>query len=492
MKRFFVALILMMLAFGSVAKAQTGRITNEKQILDSLTTIDPEIVKYFPRWKVCEHDLQIQIYQTFLFMGYQKSEINQQDIEILAAPLERVDIPYDILLITSGSATMNAVQIEYYMGDKIVRFLSGDLVYAGVNRGEFQYDQMGRQTAKRDYCYSEIPTEVPLAASQAEFIMNFLEPTNAKQVITASLFEQSLKIGQTGFWLRSTIGTDQIGYQFWSSGEGKIVLQRPLYVNNDALTRESIPYLINAYMGGAYRVTSGLGNNTIFSWVGERTLNTGPGGKIVAGFDFHMPFNPAFGIGLNVELPLSRIETRSVDRDTYGTYPHNEETVVFVDGDGRAEKAEILGIAPLLRGTGQVTAFYHWWLDRNNPENYFRFDLGLNYNEVRETLLYNYPDMTGLNQIAYISTLGVEGLKTYKPKEFGDWVYAKAEYRNQATFPFGLSLQYSNQIMLGRVWIPLFGSWFYLEGKYATPVRGLRPYEQKNFFMISPLLRLTI
>lgn len=490
MKRFFVALILMMLALGSVAKAQTGRITNEKQVLDSLTTIDQEIVKYFPRWKVCEHDLQIQIYQTFLFMGYSKSEVNQQDIEVLAAPLEGVGFPYEILLITSGSASMNSVQIEYYMGDKIVRLLSGELVYSGPNRGDVHYDGLGRQTAKRDYCFTDIPTEVPLAASQADYIMNFLKPTNAKQAFTLSLFEQSLKVGETGFWIRSTIGTDQIGYTFWAPGEAKIVLQRPLYLNEDYNTRESIPYLINAYFGGGYRLSSGLGDNSAFSWVGERILNAGPGGKIVAGFDFHMPFDPAFGISLNAELPMSKLEDITIDKSAYGSYAADQEQVRFADGDQR-EGLEINRIVPVLRATGQVAAFYHWWLDKRNPENYFRFDLGLNYNEVREMATYDeLQDNTAL--LTYLSVSGVEGLKTFKPKEFGDWVYAKAEYRNQATFPFGLSLQYSNQIMLGRVWLPLFGSWFYLEAKYATPVRGLRPYEQKNFFMISPLLRLTI
>jgi len=85
-----------------------------------------------------------------------------------------------------------------------------------------------------------------------------------------------------------------------------------------------------------------------------------------------------------------------------------------------------------------------------------------------------------------------DGLKMYHPTEFGDWFFFKLQYRNQAAFPFGMSLQYSNQMLLGRVYIPLLGDWLYLDAKYATPLRGVRPYENQSFYVISPLLRITI
>ena len=85
-----------------------------------------------------------------------------------------------------------------------------------------------------------------------------------------------------------------------------------------------------------------------------------------------------------------------------------------------------------------------------------------------------------------------DGLKVYSPNELGDWVYMKAQYRNQASFPFGVSVQYSNQIFLGRVFIPIFGNWLYIDAKYATPLRGTHPFENQDFYMISPLLRITI
>ena len=111
----------------------------------------------------------------------------------------------------------------------------------------------------------------------------------------------------------------------------------------------------------------------------------------------------------------------------------------------------------------------------------------MSYMEAKEYGVYR--DVK--NFASYIEPNGIDGLKTYKPNEFGDWVFAKAEYRNQAIWPFGLSIQYSNQTMLGRVYVPLV-NWLYIEAKVATLLRGARPYENKTFFIISPVLRLTI
>ena len=36
--------------------------------LDSLNDIDSDLKKIFPRWKVCEPDLQLQIYKAFEFL----------------------------------------------------------------------------------------------------------------------------------------------------------------------------------------------------------------------------------------------------------------------------------------------------------------------------------------------------------------------------------------------------------------------------------------
>lgn len=469
-----VAFALIMLFFAKVSAQPTG-ILDKQSVIDSLTNIDPEIKKYFPRWKICEPDLQIQIYQTFVFYNYPKDKLDQQSIEVMAAPKEYDDDPYQILVITCGSVSMTAVEVETYMGSTLLGFLSGELVYSGLNRGN-------RTTpAKRDYCYQDIPIDFPLSQSQAETIINYLQPTNVSQAFTMSLSEQSLKVGETGFWIRSIMGNDELGYPFWYSGASKITLQRPLYINNDVRTSKAIPYLINAYLGGSYRITSGLQPSTLMSWIPKRTLNNANDGKFVAGIDVYMPFKPEFGVSLRTEFPMSRLEEYDIEKNKYGLYLPEDRVI---------DNGRITEVVPILRSSGIFTAFYNWWLNPSKPENYIRFDLGLHYSEVIELGVVSRPGEG--EAIIYSLKPGVDGLQMYKPNEFGDWIYAKVEYRNQAVFPFGMSLQYSNQIVMGDVWIPLFGNWFYLQAKYSTPLRVERPYEIRNFFMISPLLRLTI
>lgn len=483
MKRILLTLIIAFVALGTNLSAQPGRIVNEKDVIDSLTTIDPAIVKYFPRWKVCEPDLQVQIYQHFLYLGYDPSEISQQDIEVLAGPKEFQEQPFEILMISSKNASMNAVQIESNLSDKLMRFLSGEFLFRGINRATVN------EKGNRDYCFTEIPPETPLAPSQAKAIIDFFNRTDVSHSFSLSMFEQSVKIGGTGFWLRSVLGTDQIGMPFWYAGESKIMLQRPLYQNEDSRTRTAIPYLINAYLGGGYRITSGSGDNSLFEWLPKRQVNAGPGGKFIAGFDFHMPFHPEAGIAFNIEMPFKKLEAEGIEESKYTYYTQFNDRIEFADQDD-PRAAGFKGIIPLNRASGQITAFYHWWINPNAPENYFRFDLGVSYSEIREAAMYRIGAADTAK--TYFATEGILGLKTYKPSEFGDWVYAKAEYRNQGAFPFGLSIQYSNQILLNKVWIPLFGDWFYIEGKYAKPVRNLRPFEDDGYFMISPVLRLTI
>jgi hypothetical protein len=483
MKKLLAVLIAGLAITFSFSNYSFAQALSHEGIVDSLTTLDPSIVKYFPRWKVCEPDLAIQIYQSFAIKGYNQNDLSQQDIVILAAPRESLYDPYEIMMITCGKSSMNAVQIESNFGDILVGFLSGDLVYSGIERGT------KNNTPKRGYCLQDIPTEIPLTSSETETIIDYLQPTNVTHAFTMSLFEQTLKIGESGFWIRSMIGNDEVGYPFWSAGLAKIVLQRPLYINKDNATSKSIPYLINAYLGAGYRITSGLStSNSLFSWVPDRTLNTGPGGKFVAGFDFHMPFHPSAGLALNVELPLQEFRTKTIDKSAWGYLPVADGELSFAaDSPFNPEDSRITKKASVLGATGQISAFYHWWLDPEHPENYFKFNLGISYSEVQEYAFFRVK-----NEADYLTKEFVDSLKMYKPNEFMDWLFFKAEYRNQATFPFGASIQISNQIMLGRVYLPLLGNWLYIEGRYSTPLRDARPYEKKNFFMISPVIRLTI
>ena len=490
MKKYLVLFVFAILFFAFNSPDVKSQAIDRQGIIDSLTTIDPEIVSYFPRWKICEPDLMAQIYQAFVYKGFKKENLSKEDIEILASPKENPSDTYEILLITCGKESMNSVKINDVMSTMLIGFLSGEFIYQGLDRGLPQnYNQY-----KRDYCFIDIPREIPVTPSQADIIVDYIErPTNVDHAFSLSLFEQTLKVGETGFWIRSVMGTDQVGYPFWSSGESKILLQRPLYINTDGRTKKGIPYLINAYVGGGYRIQGGLNNeDNMLSWIPERKLNAGPGGKIIFGADVHAWFLPEAGLSLNLELPMRRLETETIESGTYAYLDPSslgrKGEIEFDPNDPRPYR--INNVAHILRSTGQLTAFYHWWLDKRNPENYFRFDFGINYAEVVEAAIYKEPTETG--DITQMSTVNIRNLETFKPHEPMDWLYLKVEYRSQAAFPFGASVQISNQILLGRLYIPLLGNWLYLEGKYSTPLRDARPYEIQNFFMISPVLRLTI
>lgn len=463
---------------------------------DSLTTVDPELRKIFPRWKVCEPDLQVQIYQAFKLAGYPQNKLNMQSIEVLAAPKENPMDPYELLSVSCGHIYLKAVEIKRVLGSTIPDYLSGNLTY---NREKIRMEENGKDPDyKRSYCYSEIPPELPVHPNQSVAIVDYMSrPTDKKQAIILSLFEQSVKIGETGFWLTNKFGVDQIGYQFWSVGENKLVLQRPLYTNNDPYTKEPIPYLINAHLGAAYRSTAGVDPQGALSWVPATRLNSTPGGKIVGGLDVHMPFKPQFGVSLNLELPMQNLTTQSVDLSTYATYPIPEAQMEVLDVSESPDVIDLSEavIVPILRSSGQLTFFFMHWLNFDtDPENYFRIDLGLNYTDVREYLGYVAPGENG-GTIQKISNVGIQGLATYKNDDAADWLFVKAEYRNQAAFPFGASIQYSNENLMIKGYIPIFGNWLLLEGRYTTPLRAKedeRYYEIKNFFMVSPVLRLTI
>jgi hypothetical protein len=188
---------------------------------------------------------------------------------------------------------------------------------------------------------------------------------------------------------------------------------------------------------------------------------------------------PEFGISFHVEVPMQAIDTlKTIERGTYSAY--------FKENPNSPR--DPLVVAPLLRITGNAGLFYNWWLDYSKPENFVRFDLGINYTEVREVAIQRLGNDSG----PFVLNDKAEGLNFYHPTEFLDWLYAKVEYRNQSTFPFGLSAQYSNQAFMGRLYLPLVGQWLYLDARYSIPLRSeSRPFEQ-SVFMISPVLRLNI
>ncbi len=434
-------------------------------VITALKTIDPNILKYFPRWRICEPNLMIQLHQTFLLLGYPEEKLDMQQITVTAAPTRRQGSEYDILLIECGHAKMTASEIEAN-----IRGLATLLA-----------------DPQRRYCYTEIPPTVPPTPAQAEIIINFTMPTHVGHAISVSLFEQSLKLGQTGFWLRATIGADPIGYPFWSGGIARVLLQRPLVRNTDEQTRRGIPHLLDVQLGGGYRVTGGLDPNFLSGIIPVRKLNLAPGGQFVAGADFYFPFHPQAGTHLYVELPFKGIDpSSSINPATYAILPLDPARDPLRSSDpGLSIDPDY--VVPLLRSMGQWGFFYNWWSDPERPIHLLRLDVGISYAEITEAALLRRADST-----VSLVHQGIEGLHTYKPRELGDWLYLRLEYRNQSGFPFGIALQYSNQILLGRAYVPIIGRWLYVEAKYATPLRPVRPFETRNFFILSPLLRITL
>jgi hypothetical protein len=384
---------------------------------------------------------------------------------------------YQILLVTCGDAHMNPAKVNLYFTPKLRKDLSGENSYSGTGTG-------------RTYCYKDVPPEAPVSSYQAEAIVNYYQPTDVTHAFSLSLFEQDLKLGESGFWLRNVFGNDDAGYQFWTSGQVAVQLQRPLYLNKDIRTNRAIPYLIDFYFGGGYRISSGIhSSGTMFAWLPERTLNASQSGDFVAGLNFHMPFAPEFGISVHARVPFKSPSTKDIEINEWGIVNIKK---LIEDGKHEPIENESDGtsydeIVPVMHSSGRVSLFYNWWLNRKNPENYIRLDLGINYVETREMALISTNEWTNT-----ITTEEITGLQTYKPSEGLDWLFLKLEYRNQSTWPFGVSLQLANQILMGRVWLPIFGNWFLLEMKYSTIIRDARPFELKNFFMLSPVIRITI
>lgn len=452
-KRFF--LLAAVLACGFCP--QFARAANEDStILAQLKTIDPLLLPYFPRWMITEPNLQLQILQTFILDGRKRENLDLQNIAVTSAPIKDKNNPeYTVLLIECGSEKMVASEIQTKM-----RALAGTI-----------------SDPKRPYSYRDVPPQQPPTASQAAAIKDYMDmPTNVIHSFSVSGFEQTLKMGETEFWLRSVIGTEDVGYTFLSPGEGKILLHRPLYPNDDPGTNRAIQSLINFHIGVGYRFSDV--DNGLLSFISQRKLNAAYGGKGVFGFEFHAPFQPEFGVSFHVEAPfksLDKITTpvedrTQIDPTTYAVY---QKDTMF--------RRPPITVAPILRTTGHAALFYHWWLDPTRPENYFRFDLGLNYAEVQETRVSG----------GFLAA-DAPGVTLFHPTQFLDWLYARIEYRSQGTFPFGVSAQYSNQILLGRGYLPILGQWLYIDARFSIPLRKEgegRPFDS-NVFMISPVLRL--
>jgi hypothetical protein len=272
--------------------------------------------------------------------------------------------------------------------------------------------------------------------------------------------------------------------------------------------------------GVVYRFTDDAGNpNPRFldGLLRRRTLSMGPEPKIAAGFEGNLTLGDdnktsVIGASINAEIPISPINegVSIADANSYArvglpnrgrlTFVNPDPNFQFLPSGERYDglKEDNL-VTPLLRHNGQFTLFYTWWLDtegENPPDNIFRVDLGINYTRVEEVALVQRRSdgFVFLNRSnVRPATTTSQGLQIYEPTTVLDWVYARFEFRNETTYPFGFYAQYSNQILMTGGYLPLAGNWLYLEAKVAFPLRETpRAYEAPVYFMLSPVFRIQI
>jgi hypothetical protein len=123
-----IVLITILLSNTEVSAQHSSLTAKEKEMLNSIEKLDYDIVKYFPRWKVCEPSLQIHIYEAFRQAGYSTEQLNRSNIEVLAAPgdFDPEYGNYQILLVSCGEAAMPPSKINIYFTGNLKKQLSGE------------------------------------------------------------------------------------------------------------------------------------------------------------------------------------------------------------------------------------------------------------------------------------------------------------------------------------------------------------------------------
>ena len=129
------------------------------------------------------------IFESFRQAGFRTELLNTSNIEVLAAPgvFDPEYGNYQILLVSCGDVAMSPTQINTFFTPNLRKQLSG----------EYSYSTPGG--TGRTYCFKDIPPEVPVSTYQAEAIINYYQPTGVTHAVSLSLFEQNLKIGDSGF-----------------------------------------------------------------------------------------------------------------------------------------------------------------------------------------------------------------------------------------------------------------------------------------------------
>ncbi|HVZ38740.1 MAG TPA: hypothetical protein VHI13_05650 [Candidatus Kapabacteria bacterium] len=474
-----IAIVLIALSFHAVpvAAQPTGPPSQQdiqKMITDASTT-DPDIERYLPRWKILEADLKVKIATYFKLEGQQVSEGDSMIVTSAFPKPGSSDLP-DLLSIRVGPTAVLS-------GGQTIR----------KNLGEGLYQQI----LERNYAHLMIEPETPVNSKPAERIGYVMQPGSARQFVAASAFRQVVLIGSTGARLEHWIGNDEIGYHFWSSGQAKGMITYPVIPLTDVeLRAKGVPDILTVQLGAAYRLKIGQSSNDFLGGaISSRLLNGSFGAKAFAHIDYRLPQVNDIGFAINAEVPFSKLEPETANM--------NDGSVVYQLVGERltppTQKLTTVKEGFFLRTIAQGMFFWETWL--NDYEHFFRISLGASYQEVASGM-FAVKDRNGNLVPLAINTPADEAKAAdgiiynglIHPTDVQDWIYAKVEYMNQSGFPFGLSAQLANRNLLLAGYIPVIPNWLFVEAKYSTPILrdNPAPWEQRSFFMISPILRFKI
>ena len=481
-------IMAMILAGYVTVQAQDPTVSELEQDIADLKTLDPDVSKYFPRWRILEADLKAKLALYFRSIGV---PVDPSDTMIVTASFDKgAGGAQDILQIKAGSyprSELNSRQtIEGSLGAELYQ-----------------------QILERKYAYTEIPPAKLITESKPDRVPSVFHPTNAKQFIVISAFRQAVQVGGTGARLEHQIGSDEIGYPFWEGGQGKALIDYPIIRQDDPdLRANGVPDPFKFSLGIGYRLKFGVKDQSALADVfAPRLLNGAIGAKAIVRAEYRFPQLNDLGVGFYTELPFNK---RSGTEDVKG----NQEVVWVADsiGTGRPGQSIPIRSAYFLRTVAQGNLFWETWL--NNYEHYIRFSLGMSYQEFavgalrvgdywldpngRTTRRVNtrtgiVEEGPGADPVGLANNVEYRGL--VHPTEVQDWLYAKVEYLNQSDFPFGASAQLSNNNLLLTGFVPVVPNWLFLQAKYSTPLlRGGDPeaWEQSPFIVVSPVLRFML
>jgi hypothetical protein len=466
---FGVAAAGVLLALGAAPIESSAQPTERelRENIRDLTTLDPEIERYLPRWKILESDLKIKLAQYFSYTGV---PVRESDSMIVTASFPDPETnAQDLLSLRVGES-----QAAVISGTDKLRNELGNRIYEEILR--------------RDYQHVVIEPAVPVTESPRDRMPNVFYPATARQFVAISAFRQSVQLGRSGARLEHMLGNDEIGYHFWTSGQGRAWAHYPIIPLTDpALRARGVPDILTIDLGIAYRMKFGSAeDNFLGELISPRKLNGSIGPKAYTRIEYRLPQINDLGFAINAEVPFNKmISPQEVRADN--------SVVRAFEATGRLDP---LPTAYFLRTVAQGNLFWENWLGGDDSyEHFFRVSLGVSYQEFARTTVGNVVEGEFI-PLEDINALGdaVVYRDLIHPTEFEDWLYAKVDYLNQSGFPFGISGQLANRNLMLSGFIPVIKNWLFLEAKYSTPL--LRdepaPWEYKSFFMISPILRFEL